>query len=355
MSKLVQSYTSWQPLEEVIVGRVYTPEYFSHIADANTRNQLGQILEESNEDLDNLERVIKEYGAVVRRPDLPEINKWRLMLERFNEVPVPPLTPRDWQITLGDKLLRVLNTPETDSICAIYKEDDPDCVIEPHKEKFDPDLIFWDYNPNHVLVDAVASCIVRVGTDVFFDRSEWMKQEQMEWIRDNVLDARYRVHYCQTNGHGDAVFSILKPGVILSSIHDADINYKETFPRWEVCRVEESTISASMKVKDFKSESFNDRWYVQGVEPTSQFANYVDKYLHKWTGFVKETVFDVNCLVLDESNVIFSSYNKHVFDFCERHQINPIISPLRHKYFFDGGISCCTQDIRRRGGLETYL
>jgi hypothetical protein len=28
---------------------------------------------------------------------------------------------------------------------------------------------------------------------------------------------------------------------------------------------------------------------------------------------------------------------------------------LRHSYFWDGGISCCTQDIRRRGGLETYL
>jgi hypothetical protein len=53
--------------------------------------------------------------------------------------------------------------------------------------------------------------------------------------------------------------------------------------------------------------------------------------------------------------VIFSSYNKQVFDFCERHGITPIISELRHKYFFDGGISCCTQDIRRRGGLETYL
>jgi hypothetical protein len=37
------------------------------------------------------------------------------------------------------------------------------------------------------------------------------------------------------------------------------------------------------------------------------------------------------------------------------HHIEPIICELRHKYFFDGGISCCTQDIRRRGSLETYL
>ncbi len=66
-------------------------------------------------------------------------------------------------------------------------------------------------------------------------------------------------------------------------------------------------------------------------------------------------VFDVNCLVLDESHVIFSAYNKEVFDYCRKHKIEPIISELRHSYFWDGGISCCTQDIRRRGGLETYL
>jgi len=59
--------------------------------------------------------------------------------------------------------------------------------------------------------------------------------------------------------------------------------------------------------------------------------------------------------VLDEQHVIFSGYNKEVWDFCARHNIEPIICELRHKYFWDGGISCCTQDIRRKGGLESYL
>ena len=58
---------------------------------------------------------------------------------------------------------------------------------------------------------------------------------------------------------------------------------------------------------------------------------------------------------LDEQNVIFSAHNADVFRYCESHGINPIVSELRHSYFWDGGISCCTQDIRRRGGLETYL
>ena len=69
----ISSYTSWQPLEEVIVGRAYTPDYFDFIDDAQVRNQLQQILSETEEDLNNLTRTIETYGARVRRPDL--INK----------------------------------------------------------------------------------------------------------------------------------------------------------------------------------------------------------------------------------------------------------------------------------------
>jgi hypothetical protein len=346
MSNVIQSYTSWQPLEEVIVGRVYTPEYFSFIKDPTIRGHMTRILEESNEDLDNLQRTIEQFGAVVKRPDLPSLDHFMQMQLNSNGVPIPPLTPRDWQITLGEKLLRVIHVNEMDNIINEYAKADPAAIIDPHG---------FNYNPDHVMVDANASCIVRVGTDVFFDHSEWLTDAHLEWIRDNVLDSRYRVKRAQTNGHGDAVFAILKPGVIISSMHDADINYKESFPGWEVCKVRDASIFAAIEVGKFKYESFNGRWYVQGVEPTSEFATFVDTWLNKWTGYVKETVFDVNCLVLDESHVIFSAYNKEVFDFCKRHQIEPIICELRHKYFYDGGISCCTQDIRRRGGLETYL
>ena len=66
----VSSYTSWQPLEEVIVGRVFTPEYFEYVENVQVRNQLQQILHETNEDLDNLQKTIEEYGAIVKRPKL---------------------------------------------------------------------------------------------------------------------------------------------------------------------------------------------------------------------------------------------------------------------------------------------
>lgn len=339
---MINSYTSWQPLEEVIVGRAYPPDYFDFIDNLQVKNQLQQILAETEEDLNNLQNTIEKYGATVQRPDIIDKAQFQKQQIKNIGVPLPPLTPRDWQITLGDKLLRVLNLPELDNICSQYK----DQVINPHKTRWDPDCI---------LNGASASCIVRVGRDVFFDNSDFLTPEQSRWITENVLGQRYRIHEAVTDGHGDAVFAILKPGVILSSKHDINLNFERDFPKWEVCKIWDTSIWAAMKVGKFRYEESPGAWYVQGQTPTPEFTDYVNTYLNQWTGYVAETVFDVNCLVLDEENVIFSAYNKTVFDFCEKHKINPIICELRHSYFWDGGISCCTQDLRRRGGLETYL
>ena len=338
----VSSFTSWQPLEEVIVGRAYTPDYFDFIEDRTVRDQLAHILAETNEDLDNLQKVCETYGAIVKRPGLIDKDLFQNLQTKDNGAPLPPLTPRDWQITLGDKLLRVLKVNELDDICNEYG----DAVINPHGEYWDPDCI---------LNGASASCIVRVGTDVFFDNSDYLHPEQSRWIQENCLDSRYRFHEAITDGHGDAVFAILKPGVLLSSKWDDQLDLDADFPGWDVSKLESSTIWHAMAVGKFKEENFNGAWYVQGQTPTEEFTKFVDTYLKEWVGYVSDTVFDVNCLVLDEENVIFSAYNKQVFDYCEKHRINPIISELRHSYFWDGGVSCCTQDIRRTGSLETYL
>ena len=343
----INSYTSWQPLEEVIVGRAYTPDYFDFIENPQVRNQLQQILYETEEDLSNLQKTIETYGARVQRPGLPNKHQFQQGQIGRQGAPLPPLTPRDWQITLGDRLLRVLAMPELDSLCAEYEAAQSGSVINPHGPNG------WD--ENCILNGASASCIVRVGRDVFFDNSDFLRPDQTRWIVDNVLGPEYRIHEAITDGHGDAVFAILKPGVLLSSKHDVNLNLAGDFPGWDVCKVWDSSIWAAMEVGKFKYEQSPGAWYVQGQTPTPEFTEFVNTYLTKWTGFVAETVFDVNCLVLDESHVIFSAYNKEVFDYCRKHRIEPIISELRHSYFWDGGISCCTQDIRRRGGLETYL
>ena len=340
MSK-VSSYTSWQPLEEVIVGRAYTPDYFDFIDNAQVREQLQLILAETNEDLDNLQKTCEEYGAVVKRPNLPGKDNFQKWQTAGQGAPLPPLTPRDWQITLGDKLLRVLPIDELNDICKEYG----DQVINPHGESFDPDCI---------LNGASASCIVRVGRDVFFDNSEHLRPDQTDWIVQNVLGSEYRIHEAITDGHGDAVFAILKPGVLLSSKWDDQLDLAGDFPGWDVCKIWDSSIWAAMEVGKFKEENFNGAWYVQGQTPTKEFGDFVDTYLNKWVGFVSDTVFDVNCLVLDDRHVVVNSDNPYLLDNLRKNDMEPIVCPLRHRFFWDGGWHCLTLDIKRKGGQTDY-
>jgi len=134
----INSYTSWQPLEEVIVGRAYTPDYFEFIVNAQVRNQLQQILAETEEDLNNLQRTIETYGARVHRPDLPDREQFiRHQTSGSPELArpaLPPLTPRDWQISLGQKLLRIIALPAMDRICSQYS----DHIVNPHGAILNP-------------------------------------------------------------------------------------------------------------------------------------------------------------------------------------------------------------------------
>ena len=79
---MIKSYTSWQPLEEVVVGRCLPADYFDFISDDATRNQLSQILSETDEDLNNLQRTIEklELGTrILTTLDL-EQTYWRTFL-----------------------------------------------------------------------------------------------------------------------------------------------------------------------------------------------------------------------------------------------------------------------------------
>jgi len=340
---MISSYTSWQPLEEVIVGNCYPGHYFDFIDNKNVRLQLEQILNETEEDLNNLQKTIEQYGAIVKRPDVMAKKDFQHNQINGEGVSMPPLTPRDWQITLGEKLLVCAPLDEMKTVLNSY---DKESVVDPFNGVWSPDVVLNGGN---------ASCIVRVGRDIFVDNSEFWTKQQTEWVEQNVLDGRYKIHEAVTEGHGDAVFAILKPGVLLSTYHADDLNLADEFRGWDILKLNDPSIKHAMEIGKFRYENFNGRWYVHEETPSTEFANYVDTYLKDWTGESAETVFNVNCLVLDEQHVIFSGYNKEVWDFCAKHNIEPIICELRHKYFWDGGISCCTQDIRRKGGLESYL
>lgn len=337
---IINSYTEFQPLEEVVVGRAYPGEYFDFINDSEVRDHLMRLFDETEEDFQKLIKTIEGFGVKVIRPTLYKKEDFQRTADQgsFN---YPPITPRDHAITMGNTLFK--NSPATqyNSVMDYYQNLGGE-VIDPYNRQWSTD---------HIMSNSSASCMLRLGKDIFFDRSDWLTLEQSQWVSENILkDRGHRIHYMDTDGHSDAVFAILKPGVIITTYHDKFMDYNRDFPGWDVYRIEPVRNPIIQERCDQGIE-----WWAPGRDTSAKFKNYVDTYLNTWLGSIHETVFDVNVLVIDESNVIFSHYNRDLFAFCERHGINCHVSELRHRYFWDGGIHCCTLDIRRRGGMETYL
>ena len=90
-------------------------------------------------------------------------------------------------------------------------------------------------------------------------------------------------------------------------------------------------------------------------ELNDDFTDFVESWLGHWVGYVEETVFDVNMLVIDEHNVICNNYNEEVFKAFERYDITPHVINFRHRFFWDGGLHCITSDIAREGEQKDYF
>jgi len=97
------------------------------------------------------------------------------------------------------------------------------------------------------------------------------------------------------------------------------------------------------------------KWWVPGEELNDDFTDFVETWLKDWVLYVEETVFDVNMLIINPTNVIVNGYNKKVFDAFERHGITPHVINFRHRYFWDGGIHCITSDLGRTGEMKDYF
>lgn len=339
-------YSEFQPLREIVVGQGYPAEYFDNIADSEIRNNVQKIFLEIEEDFQNLINTLEGFGITVTRPGVISKDEYQQCCE-LDKPPMPPLTPRDRQGVFGKKFVNLCDWASFKQMNSYYKNLDKENFIDPYENELHP-----------VIAGANNSCVFQMGRDVWFDESEFFTIDHSRWLEQNVMtDSRYRFHRMLTEGHGDCVFAVLKPGVIITSYHDNGVNYKQDFPGWDKHYVGTPSISRELRQNfwNFKNESQPKiTWWTPGKNNLPKFSAYVDQYLNNWIGAIHESVFDVNCLSIDDKHVIFGCYDKGVFDYCESHGITPILCDIRHRFFFDGSVHCCTLDIRRDGDMEDY-
>lgn len=348
MSGQYNIWCKWHPLKTVVLGQFYDKSFFENIADKRIRNSLYRLTEETHEDLENYEKVLKQFGCEVLRPHLDKNQR----IEDYSNqtghilgfVPRPPLQPRDSQLVIGNRLY--------------YTGTDHPAIKQCLDQYNSTSYILYSGNDIDKR-NSWAPNFTVVGKDIYWDTYaskeqggvDSEKRVQQFYSFDEMLHS-FRWHQLNIGGHNDSCFHTIKQGAILSI--EGVQTYNKTFPGWDVLFLEGESWAKVKEFNNFKKK-VGGSWWLPGEEENDQLVDYVNTWLSNWVGYVQESVFDVNVLVLDEHHVCVSTYNKLVWDFLEKHRMTPILVPWRHRYFWDGGLHCITLDLYREGVQEDYF
>jgi hypothetical protein len=330
----------WHSLKQVCVGRSYGYEFYSPIKNSKVRESLQKIAVETEEDYINLIQVLESFNIKVSRPTIDdnltiinfidEAGKINYKnAQSFTLIPRPPMQPRDSFLVIGSKIL-------------------------PTNSEFN---LFNTAIPNDGLLNVSAADILHqfdaplvtvVGDTIILDCQEhqWLYKYFSEKFKD------YKIKPVYIGGHNDAVYSVIKPGVLISTHHYN--NYKETFPNWSVKYIKNQSWNAIPGWRKIKHNNIN-KWWAPDNLVNDEFSNFINTWVDNWLGYVNETVFDVNMLQIDSNTVLVNNYNKEMFNFLKKHSVKPIICPFRHRFFWDGGLHCITNDLYREGEKESYV
>ena len=380
-------YQHWDPLQVCVVGRSYPPEFYAWIKIPHVRSLFEKIAIETEEDYQGIMKLLEKFGVEVLRPDLPET---AFVDGKF--LP-PPMTPRDYTAMIGSTFYCNSGTSyQRTSIEAFYNAvkdaDWPECKTMDDFERL-PEWIQRECQDVHNMDQALrwetvhnllghgcydkiikrikneknqikynvsqqinGAMVSRIGRDLYFGTSDY--NQDITGIQ-KLVDQEFtstRNHIVNTGGHGDGTYCPVTPGLIIS-LQDIP-TYKKTFPDWEVVYLPGQSYAKVQPFLDLKQKN-KGKWWIPGFEYDADVVNLVETWLSHWTGYVEETVFDVNMLIIDPKNVVVFNYNRQVFDALERFGITPHMVTFRHRYFWDGGIHCVTSDLHREGTMQDFF
>jgi len=374
----------WDPLRVCAVGRSYPPEFYSYITNPKVRSVMERIAQETEEDYQKLIKLLESFNVEVVRSDIKKDFSFYFDESSGKYVP-PPMCPRDYTAMIGETFymptIPHLNTkypifagadwPAEGPVDQESFDNLPIFVKKELKEKYKitsfSDL-FENRTPfslesaerliktqnNKIIYNTQINTAMttRVGKDLYFGTETYDQDQILLKQKVETLFPDYRCHIVNTGGHSDSTFCPVVPGLIVS-LFDVP-NYTETFPDWEVVYLPGQHWDQMKPFLDLKKKN-GGSWWVPGEELNDDFTDFVESWLGHWVGYVEETVFDVNMLVIDEKNVVCNNYNEQVFDALSRYGVTPHVINFRHRYFWDGGLHCITSDLHREGTQKDYF
>ncbi|MFH9133797.1 amidinotransferase [Streptomyces sp. NPDC017524] len=354
----VASHNEWDPLEEVVVGRLdgaTTPSRHS-VVSCNVPPLAAQLqrltagfrypqalIGPAQRELDQFIELLQSLGVTVTRPDAVD-HRRRFSTPHWSSRGFCNTCPRDSMLVIGEE---IIETPmawpcryfETHSYRALLKDyfrrgarwtaaprpQLTDALYDPDYRPPGPDepmrYLLTEFEPVFDAAD-----FVRAGRDLFVTRSNVTNRMGIEWVRRH-LGPDYRVHEiesrCRTPMHIDTTFLVLAPGKALINPEYVDVDrLPDVLSSWDILVAPQPD-----PIRD----------------PLLRLTSLCGKWL------------SMNILMIDEKRVIAERHHTTMLRALESWGFEPIPCDLLHYAPFGGSFHCATLDIRRRGGLESYF
>jgi len=357
-SCVVNSWNEWDPLEEVVVGRLEgaaaPPSHVTMVGNLPAkaarlypllagRRYPRVLLKPAQRELEGFVHLLEAEGIKVRRPDIVDFSI-RFGSPNWTSNGFCTASPRDGILVIGDQ---IIETPmawrsryfETHAYRTLLKEywsqgarwisaPKPqllDCLYDDHfrpPAKGEP--VRYIINEFEPLFDAAD--FVRCGTDLFVTRSNATNASGIEWLRRH-LGPQFRIHeiqsHCPQPLHIDTTFVPLAPGKVL-------VNPEYVDPR-ELPPILESW----------------DILVAPEPDPIRGLRNLHLSMVSKW--------ISMNVLMLDPERVVVERSQVSMIKLLKDHGLTPVPCPFMNYKPFGGSFHCATLDIRRRGTLQSYF
>lgn len=306
----ISSNNEWDTLKSVVVGSATGANWpsddavFSKESEKTTWQDSpvpsgavpSWIIEETNEDLEKLVSVIREFGAEVYRPADQDFVAAHGM---YN------YCPRDRVLIAGDTVVDVAMMYP----CRDQEIDNMHWLMD-HSHRY-----ITMPRDQHMVCDAAN--ILRLDDAWLFLESASGNLRAYHWLMDRFPNIR--IHRCDfyQGVHIDSTIVALRPGLVMLNASRVDpANLPECLRSWQKIWIEDADVVA----QDF----------------------YQYPYASKWIA--------MNCLSLDPSTVIVDAAQINIIKKLESQKITVIPLTLRHSRTLGGGFHCVTLDLWRQHG-----
>ncbi|MBC2878290.1 MULTISPECIES: glycine amidinotransferase [Streptomyces] len=384
----LNSYDSWSPLREVVVGsaenyssherelsfdlffhdempysRMYYPRHRAPGEDASGEDGTDtgarqspikqRYVEELQEDVEGMVDTLTSLGVTVHRP-APLAEHIEVRTPTFRAAVIPALNVRDNSIVLGDEVIetapqvraRYFETQLLKPVFADYFRRGARWTVMPRPLMTDAsfDLSYVTahtapgelmepitdprpspYDVGHEMMIDGAQCL-RLGRDVFVNVSTANHALGCDWL-ERHLEGRFRVHRLDSlsDSHIDSTVLALRPGLLLVRTPQIAERLPKRLRSWDM---------------------------IFPPEPEdNQFPVYDDDDLLLTSRYI-----DLNVLSVAPDTVLVNSACPELIRTLEKHRFTVVPVRHRHRRLFGGGLHCFTLDTVREGSApEDYL